>query len=95
LMSQTQKWQEVVKLAEEANQKGLKPELLVEYIPFIEGYAYMGNWKKALDLSDKVNRLHPDFQPGLCLLWESLLQVKTGEDIRTAVRIAKDMLDCE
>ncbi len=50
LASQNGNFDEVVRIAKEIEQKGLKPNDWSEWVPFIEGYAYTGNFSEAKKL---------------------------------------------
>jgi hypothetical protein len=64
-------WNEVVRLAEQAFSLGTRlyevnaPELL----PYIEGYAYSGNWNRAKELTQEAYRLTFRMQRILCDTW--------------------------
>lgn len=67
LERQRKNWEEVVKLGDEAFQKGLSPQDVTELIPFIEGYQRLGrneDAKKLLEITCKDGLPHE--RPALC-----------------------------
>jgi hypothetical protein len=44
----------------------------MERLPFIEGYAHVGNWVRALELSREAQQITPKMRPILCRLWERI-----------------------
>jgi hypothetical protein len=44
----------------------------MERIPFIEGYAHVGNWDKAVGLTHASLNVTPMMEPILCRLWERI-----------------------
>jgi hypothetical protein len=50
LARQNEKYGEVARIAEEIKKEGLKPNDWSEWVPFIEGYAYTGNYSEAKKL---------------------------------------------
>jgi hypothetical protein len=42
LALQSENWEEVIRLVEEASQRGLVPDDPIEWMPFLQAYAYMG-----------------------------------------------------
>ncbi len=51
----------------------------VERFVFIEGYAHMGDWQRAVELSRASYRVSKDYLgPLLCRLWERIEAESTG-----------------
>ncbi len=78
LARQSGDWQKVVALGEEAFALGDYPNDPAERLPFIEGYAQMGNWQRALELSRESGQVTPAFHPVLCRLWERIDRTTPG-----------------
>lgn len=70
LARQFGQWDEVVDLWETAQASSLDSAHGVEYLPFIEGFAYAGNWQQAQKLTIRANRLTQGMKPVLCATWE-------------------------
>jgi hypothetical protein len=45
-----------------------------ERLPFIESYAYTGQWKKALQLTDATHNVSALYDPMICALWRRIDQ---------------------
>jgi len=66
-------WAEVAKLGNQAFKLGDSPNNPVERFVFIEGYAQVGNWKRALELSNVSYKVSKDYvEPLLCVLWKRI-----------------------
>jgi hypothetical protein len=72
LARQYQDWETVVTLWNEAAKKGLNPGNGVEYLPFIEGFAHMGDWKTAEKLTFQSEKLTHGLSNRLCVTWNSV-----------------------
>jgi hypothetical protein len=73
LARQQKHWAQVAKLAEQAFDLQDHPNDPLEYFPFIEAYAHLGDWSQALKLSRQAYQVSPRFVgPPLCRLWERL-----------------------
>jgi hypothetical protein len=57
LASQISDYEEVVRLGKEVKELGIKPADWYEWIPFIEGYAYTGDYKEAKKLIPIIREL--------------------------------------
>lgn len=66
-------WEEVVKLGNAAFKLDDHPNDPVERFVFIEGYAHVGDWDKALEYSKVSYRVSRDYVgPLLCQLWKRI-----------------------
>lgn len=72
LARQIKDWNTVIALYKQAQQKGLTPEFGAEYIPFIEAYAQMGDWRKAKDLTLTAQKQTRGLKKMLCANWSRL-----------------------
>jgi hypothetical protein len=74
-------WEGIVALGETAFALGDYPNDPAERLPFIEGYARIGRWERALQLTQESLDVSPRMIPVLCLLWERIEQatVQTAE----------------
>jgi hypothetical protein len=72
-------WEEVVKLGDAAFKLDDHPNDPVERFVFIEGYAHIGNWEKAIEYSKVSYRVSREYVgPLLCQLWKRI-GAETGE----------------
>lgn len=97
LARQQGEWDEVVRLGKQAQKEGLRPASKQdwEYFPFIEGYAHLGDWQAALELSRKAARGMPAANPAQCALWERIAsQTTPGSERDAAVAEAQGFLEC-
>jgi hypothetical protein len=90
-------WKEVTKLGDTAFKLNDYPNNPVERFVFIEGYAHVGDWERALKLSKESYQVSKDYvQPLLCQLWE---RVKTGTidspERNEALSEVKSMFSCK
>ena len=69
-------WNEVAKLGNQAFKLNDSPNNPVERFVFIEGYAHVGNWDRAIELSKVSYKVSKDYVgPLLCQLWK---RIETG-----------------
>ena len=65
----------IVSLGDEAAEKGYAPKNIDsphEWLPFIEGYAYSGEWDTAVELTLASLDRDVRYRPTLCRLWEDI-----------------------
>ena len=81
LYRQTGEWDKVVAAADKALRikKDFTDKNISELLPFIEGYAHTGDWKKAVELSLKTYQTWDKMQYILCDVW-SKIAVTTRPD---------------
>ncbi|GAB4573373.1 MAG: hypothetical protein Fur0017_27090 [Anaerolineales bacterium] len=73
LARQKGEWGEVVRIAELAFALNDTPNDPVERFVYIEGYAHLGDWKKAVELSKDSYRISKSYVgPLLCKLWSRI-----------------------
>jgi hypothetical protein len=92
LAKQNKQWDEIVRLWNEAQEKKARPNVPVEYVPFIQGAAHTGNWDLALEitnLADDPKDINGNY---LCSIWKDLL-TDAGGDATVAAR-AQGLLEC-
>jgi hypothetical protein len=70
LARQVQDWQAIHELAGASLDVGLKPELPVELLPFIEGEARFGLYDDAYELALRAFTQSPALRPALCAIWQ-------------------------
>ena len=81
LARQYRDWERIVELWDEADEIGFTPGNGVEYIPFIEGYAYQTKWDKAREMTFMANRITSAMHPILCATWD---RIEAGTSDSTA-----------
>ncbi len=75
LARQQDDWSQVVELGNKAFTLDDSPNDPSEYFVFIEGYANMGDWEKAVELSQVSYKISKNYVgPPLCKLWERIAQ---------------------
>lgn len=91
-------WPAVVALAIPAfaAQPDLTRDQAYELLPFIQGYAFTGDWPAALDITRRSARLFDKKMPAvLCDLWQQIGRLSpAGSAAQPAVRRAQQELDC-
>ena len=65
-------WQPDGRTGRPGPEAGGLPQRPAERIPFIEGYAHLGNWPRAQELSLQAAAITPVMQPVLCRLWQRI-----------------------
>jgi hypothetical protein len=90
-------WKWVAELGDTALELDDHPNNPVERFVFIEGYAHVGEWERALKLSQESYRVSKDYVgPLLCRLWERIEMETTGGEERTgALSEVKSMFACK
>jgi len=74
LSRQFEDWQQIKVLGDEAAAQGFSPSASTsnsprEWLPFIEGYARLGDWQTAYDLTLQSYEMDGKYQEMLCHLW--------------------------
>ena len=89
-------WEEVVSIGDTAFTLDEHPHDPIELFVFIDGYAHMGKWQRAIELSRESQQVSKDQAgPLLCRLWERI-QAETVESVerREAFSEVKSMFAC-
>lgn len=74
-------WEEVVSIAETALKLDEQSHDPLELFVFIEGYAHVGKWQRAIELSRDAQEVsEAEVRPLLCLLWERI-ETETAESL--------------
>ncbi|HMS00426.1 MAG TPA: hypothetical protein PKE62_14330 [Anaerolineales bacterium] len=79
LARQFKQWDEVVSLGDAAFDEGLGPADPSERFVFIEGYAHVGDWSRAVELSAESFSESELMSAPLCRLWERV-EAETAEN---------------
>jgi hypothetical protein len=75
LAASSQSWKIVQDLWQKAQLENELPLHGIEYLPFIEADAWLGDWEAAYSLSRKADRQSKDMIPILCRQWQDLDRV--------------------
>jgi hypothetical protein len=89
-------WEEVVNIGDTALKLDEQPHDPLELFVFIEGYAHVGKWQRALELSREAQEVsEAEVRPLLCLLWERI-ETETAESVERgeALSEVKNMFAC-
>jgi len=85
-------WDEVAQLGDKAFKLDDYPNSPIERFVFIEGYAHVGDWDKALEYSKVSYKVSKDYVgPLLCQLWErvaSETDPSPGSDVRSGEAVS-------
>lgn len=96
LARQLQDWEQVVTLAKQAFALNDYPNDPLERFVFIEGYAHVGDWERALALSQESYRVSKNVVgPLLCRLWKRIERTTTASpEKEKVVRQAMTLFVC-
>jgi hypothetical protein len=95
LARQYEQWDQIPSLWKAITDNNLHTAFGTEYIPFIDGFARLGNWQKAKDLTVMANKLSKGMDSILCPLWtdvEKSTQASAERD--TTIKQIRNALDC-
>lgn len=82
-------WEQVVRLGDEAFALDDYPNDPSERFVFVEGYAHVGDWTKAVNYSIQSHRVSPNYvDPMLCKLWERI-EANTAEGAEKAAALSE------
>lgn len=95
LAKQYQQWEQIPLLWEQVEINKLRTEFGTEYIPFVEGFAYVGEWEKAEELTKTANRISKAMDSILCPIWAEIdAQTPDSREKNEAIQNVKDILGC-
>ena len=95
LYAQFQDWPQVVELGAQAFALGDTPGDPAERFPFIQGYAHMGDWTRAVELTTDSAVVTPLIQSVLCTLWQDIsVQTADSPEKTSALTQVSDLLAC-
>ncbi|MCQ3936090.1 MAG: hypothetical protein DPW18_03465 [Chloroflexi bacterium] len=88
LARQKKDWESVVRLGDAAFALGDHPNDPLERFVYIEGYAHLGEWKKAVELSQASYKVSRNFVgPLLCRLWDRIERETENTPEQTAALV--------
>jgi len=96
LARQFKDWSSVVALAEAALQLE-HPDNPAEQMVFIEGYAHVGEWDRAVELSERANDVSEELVgPMLCRLWKRIgAETSDSLERRVALEKIEKLIGCD
>ena len=95
LARQQQDWQQVAALGDQAFQLKDYPNDPSERMPFIEGYAHVGNWQRAIELTQDSESVTSLMRPMLCGLWQRINQTTNASPEKDdTIKVEKAELNC-
>lgn len=95
LARQKKDWATIVALWTEAGQKGFHPATGLEYLPFVEADARLGDWAQASELTRASVKQAPNMADLYCPLWGKLaLETATSQAKDRAFRAVSGLLKC-
>jgi hypothetical protein len=88
-------WDKIIKLGEQAFNKGYYPEKPGELLPFIESYIHTDQLLRACQLTIEAQRKEPALQSILCATWErSIHTIQLKDEQRVIVEKVTNQLGC-
>ncbi len=94
LARQQRNWETVFTLMAEAQQKGLGPNIGIEWLPLLEAYGMTGDWPKAQALSLTIHRMHSKNDSMICATWHQMLQAGSSPQAMAAFAQVSDFAGC-
>lgn len=95
LARQYGEWDEVVRLWNEAQATGERPDNGFEYIPFIEGLGHTGDWAQVKEMTKFAKRITAGLEPSLCSAMDRLAEnAPASSEKDETIKGLKEDLDC-
>lgn len=95
LARQVGDWQKVAEIGDIAFRLDDSPNHASERVPFIQGYAYTGNWERAVNLTSETIEINKFMGPMLCDTWRDfLLNATPGPAKDAAMQSVQATLNC-
>ena len=95
LARQYGQWDEVVRLWNQAQATGERPDNGFEYIPFIEGLGHTGDWAQVKELTKFSKRITSGLEPSLCSALDRLdATAPASQEKDDTLKGLKEDLDC-
>jgi hypothetical protein len=88
-------WQQIVTLGDVAFQLDDSPNHASERVPFIQGYAFMGQWDRAVELTLETIMINKFMEPMLCSIWDDITKnTKSSDERENAILSIETSLNC-
>ena len=96
LARQQKDWQKIVELGDLAlGNKRFDRNNVTEIVPFIEGYAHVGQWDKAMQLSLEAQSVWGNMRLMLCNVWADIAQTTASDPQQEATLLqAQETFEC-
>ena len=94
LARQFQDWETIIEFSSIVESKALIPSKGIEYLPFIEAFAQMGNWAAAYDLSVSAEEISPRIGIALCNNWNRFVGI-SGDQMKDTYLLKAREQFCE
>lgn len=92
LARQFNDWDALVDYGDQAFLAGFSPVNPIEYIPFIQGYAFTNDFQSAYSLTEKALEMDPEIFPLICPIWADIYNnASPPNDITNALEM---LIDC-
>lgn len=96
LARQYQEWDEIIRLWDEAQEVGERPDNGFEYIPFIEGFGHKEDWERVKEMTKFANRITAGLEPSLCGALDRLaVSAPESQDRDSTIINLKEDLNCK
>lgn len=96
LSRQYQEWDEIVRLWNESQAIGERPDNGFEYIPFIEGFGHVEDWAKVKEMTKFANKVTSGLEPSLCSALDRLaINAPESPERNETILNLKDDLKCK
>lgn len=96
LARQFEDWDEIIRLWDEAGRAGFQTAYAYELIPFIEAFAYTGDWDQAAKISMDAYEMGYHKNLMLCASWQDMGEIYRGnEAFDLAYGGVAQVLNCE
>ena len=87
LARQLGNWEQVAEIGDTAFSLDDSPNHASERVPFIEGYAQVGRWNKAIKLTQETIEINKFMGPMLCDTWQRIQEDIPPSDAKTEAMI--------
>jgi hypothetical protein len=88
-------WAQVAEIGDSAFGLDDSPNHASERVPFIEGYAHIGSWKKALKLTQETITINKFMGPMLCDTWRRIADdVPASDEKIAAISEIQQIINC-
>lgn len=95
LARQYGQWDEIVRLWNEAQAAGERPDNGFEYIPFIEGFGHASDWAQVKEMTKFAKRITAGLEPSLCGALDRLAaSAPKSQEKDETIKGLKEDLDC-
>jgi hypothetical protein len=91
---QIEDWDEIQMIKADVDRDGYKPQNPFEWIPFIDAYLQLGNWRDAQELTIRAYTADPETAAALCYMWEQALNEYPDTISEQDLDTVYDQLSC-